>query len=80
MNSLLSKCFLVGVLVFGACSGSSTTAPSAGKACLVSTDCTSPLSCSFGTCHKTCAEASDCPTGQDCVRGPVSTVCQLPGE
>ena len=80
MNSLLSKCFLVGVLLFGACSSSSKSAPSPGKPCLVSTDCMSPLACSYGTCHKTCMEASDCPTGQDCIKAPFGNVCQLPAE
>ena len=81
MNSLLSKCFfLIGVMLFGACSSSSKPAASPGKPCLVSTDCTSPLSCSYGTCHVTCMEAKDCPTGQDCIRAPIGNVCQLPAE
>jgi len=48
-----------------------------GKACLVNTDCDSPLSCSFGKCHQTCREARDCDPGQDCVRGPDGNVCLL---
>ena len=48
-----------------------------GKACLVNTDCDSPLSCSFGKCHQTCREARDCDPGQDCVRGADGNVCLL---
>lgn len=48
-----------------------------GKACLVNTDCDSPLSCSFGKCHQTCREARDCDPGQDCVPGADGNVCLL---
>jgi hypothetical protein len=51
-----------------------------GKACLVNTDCDSPLSCSFGKCHQTCREARDCDPGQDCVRGADGNVCLLVAE
>jgi hypothetical protein len=78
VSSLGMKGFLVSVLLIGACGGGSKPPP--GKPCLVNSECTSPLSCSYGACHVTCVEARDCPTGQDCVKAPKGNVCQLPSE
>ena len=78
VSSLGMKAFLVGVLLVGACGGGSKPPP--GKPCLVNSECASPLSCSYGTCHVTCVEARDCPTGQDCIAAAKGNVCQEPAE
>jgi formylglycine-generating enzyme len=51
-----------------------------GGGCLLNSDCNSPLSCTFGKCHTTCAATRDCPLGQSCVSTPDGGVCQLPDE
>jgi hypothetical protein len=66
------------ILLLVTCSGGSKPPP--GKACLMNSECQSPLVCTFGKCHSACAEARDCPTGQLCVKGPGGSVCQLPAE
>ncbi|MDB4980073.1 MAG: hypothetical protein JWM82_825 [Myxococcales bacterium] len=78
MSSSASKWLFPGVLLIVACSGGSKPPP--GKPCLMNSECTSPLSCSFGTCHVTCVEARDCSPGQDCVKSPKGSVCQQPTE
>jgi hypothetical protein len=66
------------LLLVGACGGGSKPPP--GGPCLKNSDCTNPLSCSYGLCHVTCTEARDCPTGQDCIKAATGNVCQLPVE
>jgi hypothetical protein len=66
------------VLLIGACSGGSKPPP--GKPCVVNSDCTNPLSCSYGLCHVTCTAARDCMTGETCVKAPTGNVCQQTSE
>ncbi|MDB4980536.1 MAG: hypothetical protein JWM82_1288, partial [Myxococcales bacterium] len=77
-KSFVAKGFLLSVLLTVACSGGSKPPP--GKACLLNSDCTNPLSCSYGICHAACAKAGDCAIGQDCIKAPTGNVCQLPVE
>src|SRR5206468_824568 len=65
-------------LLLSACSGGSK--PSPGKVCLMNSDCNNPLSCTFGKCHVTCADARDCASNELCVKGPSGAVCQLQAE
>ncbi|HET9953692.1 MAG TPA: hypothetical protein VFQ61_04280 [Polyangiaceae bacterium] len=51
-----------------------------GGLCAKDGDCQASLACAFGTCHKTCKDASVCGVGLLCVNGPTSGVCQLPSE
>jgi hypothetical protein len=74
----LKGLFLGVFLLVGACGGGSKPPP--GSPCVKNSDCTNPLSCSYGLCHVTCTQARDCPTGQDCVKAPSGNVCQLPVE
>jgi hypothetical protein len=74
----LRRLFLGVLMLVGACGGGSKPPP--GSPCLKNTDCTNPLSCSYGACHVTCTAARDCPTGQDCIKAATGNVCQLPSE
>jgi hypothetical protein len=69
---------LVAVLIETGCGSSK---PKPGASCLVNTDCTNPLACTFGRCHEACRESRDCPAGARCVTGLNNTnVCQLAEE
>jgi hypothetical protein len=61
-------CLLVLIEAFltaTACSSTKTAVP--GKKCVINSDCTSPLSCSWGICHEACRGDSDCAGGALCV-------------
>jgi hypothetical protein len=49
--------------------------------CLINSDCSNPLSCTFGRCHNQCKATGDCPLPQHCVKtvGDFG-VCQFPDE
>jgi len=49
-----------------------------GGACLLNSDCTQGLVCSWGKCHYPCHTTADCPIGQSCVKSDLGLVCQLP--
>ena len=52
-----------------------------GGACILNSDCNSPLVCSMGRCHDVCHTSADCPAGQSCIAASdQSRVCQLPIE
>ena len=52
-----------------------------GGACILNSDCNSPLVCSAGKCHDACHTSADCLPGQSCIiASDQSTVCQLPVE
>jgi hypothetical protein len=71
--------FLVlAALLLGACGGSKKI--NTGEICTLNSDCTSPLSCTFGKCHVTCVQTRDCPVGQSCVKTSTEAVCQLTDE
>ena len=66
------------LLTVVSCGGGSST-PDPGAVCLKNSDCKSPLTCSFGRCMEACAEARDCPTGQQCVKNASGiNSCLLP--
>jgi hypothetical protein len=49
--------------------------------CVLNSDCSSGLVCSFSRCHTPCVVSKDCPTGASCVKtGDGNAVCQLPEE
>jgi hypothetical protein len=51
------------------------------EACLINTDCKSPLVCAFKKCHVQCTTSRDCPMSERCVSSDKPFfVCQLPGE
>src|SRR6185295_15924359 len=49
------------------CSDGTAVAP--GKTCIVNSDCTDPLSCTFNKCHEACRKDGDCTGGGRCVYG-----------
>ncbi len=52
-----------------------------GGACILNSDCNSPLACAMGKCHDACHTSADCPVGQSCIiASDQSKVCQLPTE
>jgi Rhodanese-related sulfurtransferase len=52
-----------------------------GGACVMNSDCSGSLVCTWGKCHAICHTSADCPTGQSCIiASDQSTVCQLPTE
>ena len=51
-----------------------------GAACVLGSDCDSPLSCIMNKCHYLCQNTKVCPTGQSCVHTATGAVCQLPAE
>ena len=51
-----------------------------GSACILNSDCNSPLLCSMGKCHDACHATVDCPVGQSCMKVDNTPVCQLPAE
>jgi len=52
-----------------------------GGACVLNSDCSGSLVCTWGKCHAICHTSADCPTGQSCIiASDQSTVCQLPIE
>lgn len=57
---------VVGALVAGACSSNHDATPVLATACVLKSDCTSPLVCVLGVCHQECAETSDCPAMTHC--------------
>src|SRR5262252_1985659 len=57
---------VLGVLVAVACSSSHEATPVVATACLLKSDCTSPLVCVLGVCHQECADTSDCPPMSHC--------------
>ncbi|MGD0527917.1 MAG: hypothetical protein ABSE49_22480 [Polyangiaceae bacterium] len=63
----------------GGYDGSLGSAP-LGAACILSSDCAEPLTCTFGVCHQQCVAARDCPTGEACVSVSGNGVCLLPQE
>lgn len=60
--------------------GSDTPLLGLSQACLLNSDCSSPLLCVFQRCHTACVESRDCPMGQRCVASGLTHVCQLPEE
>src|SRR5450432_953357 len=60
--------------------GSDTPLLGVSQACVLNSDCASPLLCVFQRCHTGCAESLDCPMGERCVASGTSHVCQLPEE
>ena len=69
---------VVFLLMAASCGGGSST-PDPGAVCLKNSDCKSPLTCSFGRCMEACAEARDCPAGQQCVKNASGiNSCLLP--
>jgi hypothetical protein len=50
------------------------------QACVLNSDCSTPLLCVFQKCHNACVESRDCPMGQRCVASGTSHICQLPEE
>ena len=82
-NSLLG-CWAASFLLvaFGACS-SDDPPPLVGisDACLINTDCNSPLVCAFRKCHVACETSRDCGIGQRCMASDRPFhVCQLADE
>ena len=82
-NSLLG-CWAASFLLvaFGACS-SDDPPPLVGisDACLINTDCNSPLVCAFRKCHVACETSRDCGLGQRCMASDRPFhVCQLADE
>jgi len=55
-----------------------------GGTCVLNSDCSSPLVCTWGKCHVSCHTSADCPAEQSCIissgSGALLTVCQLPVE
>jgi hypothetical protein len=71
---------LTGALwAFVDCSSDEPATPVAAS-CVANTDCSDPLSCSFGRCHRQCKESRDCPNPQRCINGEATGVCQLEDE
>lgn len=61
------------VVVFGACGTKAPLNP--GASCVLNSDCTDPLSCKFGKCHRQCNETRDCAAGERCVKVDGVGVC-----
>jgi hypothetical protein len=79
----MSASRILGLMVVSAwlavgCSGAKKI--DVGGACILNSDCNSPLVCTMGKCHDACHTSADCPTGQSCVKTGNSTICQLPAE
>jgi hypothetical protein len=68
-----AACAVLGLAGAG-CSGDKSVP---GTACVVQSDCPSPLACSYGRCHVACREARDCGPGQTCVSGASGQICLL---
>ena len=51
-----------------------------GGACILNSDCNSPLLCTDGKCHDACHASVDCPPGETCVKTNDTSICQLPAE
>jgi hypothetical protein len=64
---------------FGACSSDPPTLAAVSQGCSLNSDCTNPLSCTFGRCHSACNASVDCQHGERCIK--VTTgICQLDDE
>jgi hypothetical protein len=79
----MSASRILGLMVVSAwlavgCSGAKKI--DVGGACILNSDCNSPLMCTMGKCHDACHTSADCPTGQSCVNTNDATICQLPAE
>lgn len=75
MPIVLAALFTGGASV-GALVGCSGKQLSLGRSCTLNSDCTDPLSCKFGKCHRQCAETRDCSTGEVCIKVDGIGVCQ----
>jgi hypothetical protein len=52
-----------------------------GGTCILNSDCSAPLVCTWGKCHDSCHTSADCPAEQSCIiSSDLSRVCQLPVE
>jgi len=51
-----------------------------GGTCILNSDCTGYLACTWGKCHVPCIASADCPTGESCVKTSDTDFCQLPAE
>ena len=80
----MSASRILGLMVVSAwlevgCSGAKKI--DVGGACILNSDCNSPLVCTAAKCHDACHTSADCPTGESCIiASDQSTVCQLPAE
>lgn len=73
---------LIGLLglIVSACS-SSTAKKQLSDGCVLNSDCSTSLVCTFGRCHTACVTSQDCPSGATCVKSSSqSSVCLLPAE
>lgn len=82
----LSAATCLALIWAGACGGDSEPERRRlallAEACVINSDCKSPLYCVFRKCHEQCAADVDCPLGQLCVTTDQAglRVCQLPSE
>jgi hypothetical protein len=52
-----------------------------GGTCVLNSDCSQGLVCTWGKCHAACHTSADCPPGESCITSSdQSMVCQLPGQ
>ncbi len=52
-----------------------------GGSCVLNSDCSQDLVCTWGKCHDGCHTSADCAAGQSCIiSSDQSRVCQLPAE
>lgn len=80
-SSFISRLALACVLLAATAGcGDSEKLPSMGGSCTLNSDCTDPLSCKFGRCHKQCNADRDCDLSQRCVKVDGRGICQLPEE
>jgi hypothetical protein len=73
-------CLAGACLAAGCGGGGSSTIPTTGPGCTLSSDCQDPLICTAGRCHAQCAQSRDCDFGQRCVKIGTNNVCQLQSE
>ncbi len=67
--------------VLGIACSSGPAKKSLGDGCVLNSDCSGSLVCTFSRCHEACATSKDCPNNESCVKDKSGgAVCQLPVE
>src|SRR3954464_8496267 len=62
------------------CSSDDPAPAQVAAGCLVNSECTNPLSCTFGRCHAACNETRDCQRGERCLKLGEGNTCQFADE